>query len=283
MRTPTAYFVLPLLLITAGCSFPNSSTPTEPDATEQAATNPAAPFDYSLYAGVLEQYVADDGFVDYEGLQANPDALLQFNQSLGQVSPETFDRWSREEQMAFLINAYNSLTLQSIIDQDPLKDSIRDIPGVWRIRRFEVLGSAKTLDEIEHGILRPDYQDPRIHAAVNCSAISCPVLRTEPYVGDRLDQQLDEQVDRWINSPEGIQIDRANNTVAISELFNWFGEDWLADYGTDDGFTGNDKQRAALNFISQQVSPEDAEYLRQGDYDLSYLPYDWSLNIQTDA
>ena len=281
MRYSPAWLLLPLLLATASCgTLPATTSPASSASAEQTTTEPGEAFDTSLYAEVLERYVNSQGLVDYPGLQANPDALLQFNESIGQVSPATFEAWSREEQMAFLINAYNSLTLQSIIDQNPLKESIRDIPGVWRIRRFTVAGQRKTLDDIEHGTLRPIYQDPRIHAVLNCSAISCPVLRTEPYTAAQLDAQLDDQVQRWLTSPEGIQIDRAANTVAISELFNWFGEDWLATYSTEEGFTGDDKQRAALNFISQRLDPETAAYLSQGTYTLSYLPYDWSLNSQ---
>jgi len=282
MRYPLASLLLPLLLATASCGSLPANAPTTPASgrSEQATTDPAQNFDKSLYAEVLERYVNDQGLVDYPSLQANPEALLQFNESMSQVSPSTFEAWSREEQMAFLINAYNALTLQSIIDQNPLKESIRDIPGVWRVRRFMVAGQSKTIDDIEHGTLRPIYQDPRIHAAINCAAISCPVLRAEPYTAAQLNAQLDDQVQRWLTSPEGIQIDRAANTVAISEIFNWFGEDWLANYQTEEGFTGDDKQRATLNFISQQLDPETADYLYQGTYTLSYLTYDWSLNGQ---
>lgn len=278
MRYSPLAFLIPALLLAGGCSTVIAPRPAE-DAVTASATD-AAPFDYSLYAKVLETYVDEDGLVDYVGLQANPDDLLAFNESLGDVTPETFLRWSREAQMAFLINAYNSFTLQSIIDQNPLKDSIRDIPGVWRVRQFEIAGASKTLDNIEHGTLRPEYQDPRIHAALNCSAISCPVLRREPYTAEQLDAQLEEQVQIWIEGTQGIAIDRENGIVAISGLFSWFGEDWIPGYGNTEEFTGNEKERAALNFISQYVTQEDADYLREGNYQVQYLTYDWSLNIQ---
>lgn len=279
MRYSPLVLLIPAALLLGGCS--TEIAPPDPDTAATPAAIATAPFDYSLYADVLATYVDEDGLVDYAGLQANPENLLAFNAALGDVAPERFHRWSREAQMAFLINAYNAFTLQSIIEQAPLVDSIRDIPGVWRVRQFEIAGASKTLDNIEHGTLRPDYQDPRIHAALNCSAISCPVLRPEPYTGDQLDAQLEDQVQIWIDGTEAVQIDRDNGSVAISELFSWFGEDWLPEYGDTDAFAGNAKERAALNFISQYVSPEDAAYLREGNYQVQYLNYDWSLNRQS--
>ena len=231
----------------------------------------------------MAQYVDDRGLVAYQQLQSNRQALDKFNNSLGSLDPETFFGWSEDEQIAFLMNAYNSYTLAAIINQDPLKDSIRDIPRVWKQEQYQVIGQNKSLDGIEHGTLRKDYDEPRLHAAVVCAALSCPPLRTEPYSGDNLDVQLDDQVTTWLADPQrGLNIDRQNQIVAISKIFDWYGQDWIPSYGTDEGFTGNKKQKAVLNFISNYVSPEDAEYLKAGDYRVKYLDYDWSLNIQPD-
>ncbi|PSB22769.1 DUF547 domain-containing protein [filamentous cyanobacterium CCP1] len=273
--------LLPALVILTSCSgsIPGSQTQQQ-TAQENQAVVSSEPLNYDIYAEVLKRYVDEDGFVDYQGLQLDSEQLRAFNQALGEVSSEQFESWSEPDQIAFLINAYNSFTLQSIIDQTPIKASIRDIPGVWRIRRFNVAGQSKTLDDIEHGTLRKDYLEPRIHAALNCTAISCPRLRTEPYTGDRLDTQLDEQVRQWLDSPHGLQIDRDANVVSLSAIFDWFGEDWISAYNTETGFSGNQKQRSALNFISNYVSPDDREYLQQGNYDVNYLEYDWALNIQ---
>ncbi len=274
----TLLVLLPLLIISAGCS----SAPPQTRSPEASSTvaSPVEPFRYDAYAAILSKYVDEKGLVDYQGLQAEAESLRAFNQSLGEVSPATFQAWSEADQIAFLINAYNAFTLQSIIDQTPIKASIRDIPGVWRIRKFELAGESKTLDNIEHQTLRKLYQEPRIHAAVNCSAISCPVLRTEPYTGEKLDAQLNEQVQRWLTGTEGLKIDRANNTVYLSQIFDWFGEDWSTAYATKDSFSGNDKERAVLNFVSQYVTPEDRAYLQQGGYQVKYLDYDWALNQQ---
>lgn len=277
------FIVLSIITALVGCSahVPSLSSKLQSSQTnsQTQANTVGAFFNYDAYTAILQRYVNEQGFVDYQGLQANAEPLKAFNRALGDVKSETFTAWSEAEQIAFLINAYNAFTLESIIDQKPLKASIRDIPGVWRIRKFQVAGQAKTLDDIEHQTLRKNYQEPRIHAALNCTAISCPPLRTEPYSGATLDAQLEDQVRRWLNSPHGVQIDREANQVSISAIFDWFGKDWIAQYATE-GFTGNEKQRAALNFISNYISPADQDYLKQGNYRLSYLDYDWRLNSQ---
>ncbi len=276
---------LPIITVLVGCSanlpslLPASQPQSAPANGQTSRAVTAVPLNYDAYDAILHRYVNEQGFVNYRGLQVNPEPLKAFNRSLGEVDPDTFAAWGEADQIAFLINAYNAFTLESIIDQRPLKASIRDIPGVWRIRKFQVAGQSKTLDAIEHQTLRKNYQEPRIHAALNCTAISCPPLRTEPYRGETLDAQLEDQVRRWLNSPEGLQINREANQVSISAIFDWFGEDWIAEYATD-GFSGNEKQRAALNFISSYISPADRHYLQQGNYRVSYLDYNWELNSQ---
>ena len=275
----------PLVLVAAviavsgamsGCV--NSSlTPPESQTAQVAST---APLSYEDYGMVLRSYVNADGLVNYTALQTNAQPLTDFVTKLGAVSPSSYESWSNPDQIAFLINAYNAITLQSIISQQPLKGSIKDIFGVWNFNKHSVMGKSITLDTIEHGILRKDFQEPRIHAALVCAAISCPTLRQEPYIGEKLDAQLEDQVRQWLASPHGLKIDRAQNQVAISAIFKWFGEDWQAKYNSSDKFTGSDKERAALNFISGYVSQDDQAYLSKGDYKLSYLDYDWSLNRQ---
>ena len=237
-------------------------------------------FNYQTYNHVLQTYVSDRGLVNYQQLQTNRQQLDQFNQSLATVTTETYNSWSETEKLAFLLNAYNSFTLQSIIDQNPLKNSIRDISGVWKGRKFVITGSAKTLDNIEHDIIRKDFNEPRIHMALVCAAMSCPILRNEAYTAEELDAQLDDQTRKFITSPQGFKIDREQKIVYLSSIFKWYGQDWLPNYGTENKFTGSKKEKAVLNFISQYLNSQDRQYLEQGKYKISYLNYDWSLNKQ---
>ncbi|WP_283757871.1 DUF547 domain-containing protein [Roseofilum casamattae] len=276
---------LPSLLVLGSCAGSPSSTTNSAQPTSEVAQNNTAGVEFSneTYAGVLSSYVNAQGLVNYSELQTNRAALDRYNAALGNVSTSTYESWSEAEQIAFWTNAYNSLTLQSIIDQNPLKKSIRDISGVWKGRKFPIVETNKTLDNIEHKTLRVDFDEPRIHMALVCAAISCPILRNEPYTGDRLDEQLDDQTRIFLGSSQGLKIDRQANEVHLSSIFKWFGEDWENKYGagTDDKFAGNSKERAVLNFVSQYVSAEDRDYLIAGDYKVKYLNYDWSLNKQS--
>ena len=271
-------------LVLASCTQSESLlSGIEPQNTQASATvNSAQAIDYESYAQLLSKYVNDRGLVDYPQLQSNRKSLDKFNNNIAAVTLATFLSWSESEQIAFLMNAYNSYTLAAIINREPLTESIRDIPQVWKKKQYQVVGQNKSLDDIEHGTLRKDYDEPRLHAALVCAAMSCPPLLNEPYRGETLDAQLDERVSAWLADPQrGLNIDRQNDTVSISKIFDWYGKDWLSRYGTNEGFAGNEKQKAVLNFISNYVSPEDARYLKEGDYRVKYLDYDWSLNIQS--
>ena len=254
------------------------STDQDMDTGTVVAANQS--FSYKDYTQVLNTYVDDAGLIDYQGLQANREQLDKFNQSLAAVSPETYAAWSEPEQIAFWMNAYNSLTLQSIIDQDPLPESIRDISGVWNRRKFSIAGESQTLDNIEHDILRQDFDEPRLHVALVCAAISCPPLRNEPYLPEKLDAQLNDQVAKFIVSPHGFKLDRQQNKVYLSSIFKWYGKDWVDTYGVKDQFAGNSKQRAVINFLSQYLNPEERRYLETESYKVDHLDYDWSLNQQ---
>ena len=238
------------------------------------------PFNYQDYGDVLQTYVNDQGLVNYTALQANRAQLDRFNQSLGEVTPETYAGWNEAEQIAFLINAYNAFTLQSIIDQEPIKDSIRDISGVWNRRKFVLAGSEKTLDNIEHDILRKDFNEPRIHVALVCAAMSCPPLRNEPYFPEQLDAQLDDQTVKFASSPHGFSLDQQDKRVYLSSIFKWYGQDFEQTYGIKTKFNGNDKQRAVLNYFAPVLNSESQKFLEQEDYKVKYLDYDWSLNKQ---
>ncbi|MBE9070488.1 DUF547 domain-containing protein [Leptolyngbya cf. ectocarpi LEGE 11479] len=261
-----------------GCST-GAVTTTDPSSAEVNIAS-AEGLDYTLYDEVLSTYVDEAGWVNYADLQQSRQGLDTFNNGLANVDDATLSSWSEAEQIAFWINAYNSLTLKSIIDQTPIKPSIKDITGVWRLRKHPINQTEKTLDSIEHDVLRVDFDEPRLHAAIVCAAISCPPLRDEAFTGENLDTQLDEQVMQWLARPDGLEIDQAAGEVKISKIFNWFGGDWIPSYGVDSGFTGSKEERAVLNFISNYVGDEDRAYLEAGDYKVSYFDYDWSLNKQ---
>lgn len=271
--------LLPAFIALGGCTIESASQTGSSSAIAQEAGSETTP-NTPAFANVLSSYVDEQGLVDYDTLQANRADLDAYNASVQLTSPSTYESWSEEEQIAFLINAYNSITLKSIIDESPIKASIKDITGVWRFKKHGILQDQQTLNNIEHDILRANFNEPRIHAALVCAAISCPYLRQEPFTGDNLDAQLDDQSKIFISRPEAFEIDREKNEVRLSEIFDWFGQDWVPSYGTDEGFAGSKNERAVLNFISGYLNEADSEFLKAGGYKISYTNYDWSLNRQ---
>lgn len=242
----------------------------------------AVGLDHSPYARVLEAHVRWNPSetatrVDYKALQADPSALNRYLEQLSSVSRADFDGWPQNRQLAFLINAYNAFTLKLIIDHYPV-NSIRDIGGFWQgpwdMRFFTLLGEERTLDELEHEMIREPgvYNEPRIHFAVNCAAIGCPALRPEPYTGERLDRQLADGTHRFLR-------DRSRNRyrdgrLEVSRIFKWYREDfqrgWQGIDRLDEFFLG---YRDALDLDADAV-----KRLRDSDMDYRFLDYDWRLN-----
>lgn len=220
--------------------------------------------DDSLYAQLLGRHVHAGG-VDYAGLKADEAQLDAFLAVLEHTDPTALDREGRK---AFYINAYNAWTLKLILGGYPGVKSIKNLGGLfsgpWSRELVRIEGKVLTLDEVEHGILRkPPFTDPRIHFAVNCASRSCPPLRSEPYAGERLDEQLDAAARNFINAPGNTVLD--GDLVWVSRIFDWYGEDF-GDAPLD--FV----RRYALGDLKAKL---DALGSRAR---VRFLDYDWSLN-----
>jgi hypothetical protein len=259
-------------------------------SVEQRAALGAAAFSYDEYGKCLKAYVDDGGLVDYQGLKNHGKALDNFVSAVSRLDRRVYEGWSDKAKIAFWINVYNALTLKTIADHYPIQgsflrsflhpgNSIRQIPGVWDRLTFAVIGMDMTLDAIEHSTLRAQFNEPRIHMAPVCAAMGCPSLRNEPYTANRLDMQLDDQGARFLRNTMKFRMDRENKIVYLSRIFQWFGDDFTKTYGTNEAFGKHaTKERAVLAFVSRFLAERDREYLAKGDYSLSYLSYDWSLN-----
>jgi ribosomal protein S18 len=272
--------LFPLLLILTGCIEESNSSSLGGQEKQKQESSLIATQALTMvdYAEVLKEYVNSSGRVDYKRLKNNRQKLDKFNAIIGSVAPANYESWTDEDKIAFLINAYNSLTLEAIIDNYPT-ESIRDISGVWDRRKFKVVGREMTLDAIEHEILRKEFNEPRIHMALVCASIGCPKLNTEPFTGENLNTQLDEQTKAFLAIPDNFRIDRSSKQVYVSSIFKWFGEDFEKSYGQKENIVNlNGKETAFINFISQYLMPTEKEYLLRGGYGVSYLDYDWSLN-----
>jgi len=228
------------------------------------AQNTSARVEYSLWAKVLKAYVNDQGKVDYKGLIEN---RAEFDQFIKQIEGADISSMSAVEKKNFWINAYNAITLKVIMDNYPTK-SIRHINFglVWKVPR-KAAGEKYSLGHIEHKILRP-LGDPRIHFAINCASIGCPKLPNKPFYSRQLDKQLDDEAKRFILDLKKVKLDRENNILYYSEIFDWFEEDFLA---------VND---SILSYIKKYINPSDKEYLENHDVSLKAFKYDWDLNEQ---
>ncbi|MDX1388437.1 MAG: DUF547 domain-containing protein [Acidobacteriota bacterium] len=279
----TGFVFVAAFALSAGCGgSPGPAPPVE--------TLPAGEFSYAPYARVLYEHVNEIGWVDYAGLQRDRADLDGFAALLAGLDPAELDTWSEADKIAFWINAYNALTLIAIIDHYPIepsalrsvmypRNSIRQIPGVWKKLQFTVLGKPTTLDAIEHEILRVEFDEPRIHMALVCAAISCPPLRDEPFRGARLEEQFDDQTVRFLADPDRFRIDRDRKRVYLSPIFDWFGDDFVSKYGGGERFPGrNDARRAVLEFVVPHLDDGDRALIEGNDFSIDFLDYDWTLN-----
>ncbi|MCI0455156.1 MAG: DUF547 domain-containing protein [Candidatus Dadabacteria bacterium] len=244
---------------------------------------------HSIYDSLLKKYVRN-GRVDYKGLKTSSEDFDIYLRELGLVNERDYTNWSREEKLAFWINAYNSFTIKAVIDNYPIKgsvfsfyprNSIRQIDGVWDKIQFRAVSRNVTLEEIEHEILRKQFNEPRIHFAIACASLGCPDLRSEAYMADKINKQLDIATIEFINNPEkGVEINTVNKVVKISKIFKWFGEDFTQGFGNTELFKDRSKEeRSVLNFVRNHVeSQEERAFLESNQFKISYLNYDWSLN-----
>ena len=215
--------------------------------------------DHSLYGDLLQKYVKN-GVVNYQGFKDEEPKLDRYLRVLEKTDTGTL---SRNEQFAFYINAYNAWTIKLILGDYPGIKSIKDFWRPWKKKICRIDGDVISLDDIEHNILRPRFKDPRIHFAVNCASRDCPSLRSDPYRGDELDQQLEEMTRAFLNDPERNRIE--GETLYVSRIFKWFPGDFSND---------------VVAFFLKYAKPDLKAQIKakRKDIRVKYLDYDWSLN-----
>ena len=249
--------------------------PQVPEVRGQArapTTGSASSERHRAFEAVLRRFVDSTGAVDYAGLAAQADSMLTpYLHQLATARPSTLDRDAR---LAFWINAYNAYTLKLIVEHYPVRNIWGITPGPaepkdnspFALAVGPVADTVRTLDEIEHEIIRPRFDEPRIHFALVCAASSCPKLRREPYTGARLDAQLDDQARTFLHDPAKSRIPAGEDRIALSRILKW--------YGGDFGPTTDALQRALAPYFDGPVRHR----LADADYAVTYLPYDWTLN-----
>ena len=222
----------------------------------------------------------------YAGLLAERAQLKAYLQDLASVSPAAFDGFTRPQQQALLINAYNAFTVELILTRYPALKSIKELGGTfsspWKAKWIDLLGTRLSLDDIEHAMLRKRgvYDDPRVHFAVNCASVGCPMLREEAFVADRLDAQLEQQAHRFMADRTRNRWNTQRQRLELSRIFDWYGEDFrLGHRGI-----GSLAAFAARHAEVLADAPADRQRIHKGSgngnrsLDIAFLDYDWALN-----
>ncbi len=247
---------------------------------------------YETYALLLKNFVDAEGNVNYGELRRKRVDLISVCNLLEDIHPVEFLSWSRKQKIAFWINAYNIFTIRLIIDHYPIQpkwynkffypdNSIIHIPGAWSKFYFKVLGLEYSLEEIKKEQLMQKFGEPRSIFALGLGTMGGPFLRREPYRGSELDEQLDQQVRRFLESGRGMKIDETANMVILSDIFNQH-EDVFKKYADIRRFREKpEKIRSYLNFIYEYVDPQTAQNLEKRNFEVDFKRYDWLLNDTT--
>jgi hypothetical protein len=220
--------------------------------------------------------------VYYRAVRSERARLNRYVASLGAVSRATYDGWSREQKMAFWINAYNAFVLQTAADAYPPRgNSIRNVPGAFDKRPHRAAGRAVTLDQIENRIL-PEFRDPRVYFALGRGASGSGRLRSEAYTAERLDDQLRTQTQDFLERQNHLKIDQLTGEVAVSAIIGWHEAEFIAAYGGADRaakFADRSPiERAVLALIDRVLLPGERAYLAKGQFKVVYQDFDWNLN-----
>lgn len=214
-----------------------------------------ATFSHEMFDNLLKKHVSNDGKVNYKGFKKDWLKLQTYIAYLGENMP--VETWSKNEKLAYWINAYNAFTIDLILDSYPAKKGIKKIRKPWKQRRWKIDGKWYNLDEIEHDILRK-MDEPRIHFAINCASFSCPPLLNEAFTAEKLEQQLTQVTKDFVTDTKRNTITK--NNLEISKIFKWFSKDF-------------EQEGSLIDFLNKYSTIKISN-----DADIDYKDYDWSLN-----
>jgi hypothetical protein len=261
--------------------------------TTSRAQNYAPPPDLESihvpYDSVLDTNVRD-GLVYYRALQQSRGSLTRYLGLIAATPAAEIEKWDRARQIAFWINAYNALVLNTVITHYPIhgtskqypSNSIRQIPGAFEAVKHSVGGRSLTLDQIETTVLA-GFNDPRIFIALGRGAVSSGRLRSEAYSGPRLEQQLAQQTQQFSTIPHYVRIDQLTGKVSVSPILSWRGPQFIAAYAEKsiELPKRTPLERGVIGFIRPHLLQAEEEFLKKNAWQLDYLDFDWRLNDLT--
>lgn len=226
----------------------------------------SSPPSHAIWSDLLAKHVDNEGYVNYKGFIKDKDRFDKYLDLLSDTPPSA--KWTKQQRIAYWINAYNAFTVKLIVMHYPV-ESIKDIGSAiqipfvntpWQFKFFSIGGEEMKLDEIEHKILRKQFDDPRVHFALVCASYSCPRLRNEAYTADNLDDQLNDQARNFLSNKK--KNDITKNKLVLSKYFTWYKGDFT-------------EKMSLIDYLNQY-----APVTIDKDADISYKDYNWSLNEQ---
>lgn len=281
-----AVLILLLLVVTAGCT-----AIRPPLVVDENRPETQKKFDYASYERLLAAYVDERGLVDYPGLKRNLGDVDLFYQQIGSYSPDSHPQLFVDEaaRLAYWINSYNFTTIKGVLHNYPI-DSVAEVPppallfffpgksGFFFFQRFTYGGVETSLYYLENKIIRERFADPRYHFGLNCASSSCPQLPRVPFYPDRLEEQLEKETVKFINSVANVRYDAAENILYLSAIFDWYERDFINWLET----TWPGQRLDIVDYVLHYLD-KDTSALISGAGDslrVEYLPYDWGLNGQ---
>lgn len=261
-------FIVPLFV--GWKAFQNISPTTKPTPQVDASGVDHAVWDY-----LLKLYVIN-GLVDYDGMKK--DYLFhEYVRELGNCDPESLQ--TEDAKLALACNAYNAFVINGVISHkihDTVDGFEVDGAGFFDIKEHIYAGKTISLNDLEHGLIRPTFNEPRIHVALVCAARSCPSIRREAFVAENVRDQLQDQSVQFANNQKYVMFDPATNQLKLSKILSWYGDDWNAKY--PDG-----SYLAWINELTNDAAIKEAtQKVANGDVTVAFFDYDWALNSQAD-
>lgn len=249
-----------------------------------AAPAPASPatFSHAALDRVVERFVDDEGRVDYGALKRDPRDLENYYRLVATYGPHSHPRLfpTERDELAYWINAYNAAVIKTVLTYYPI-DGVASVSlfgkvGFFLFQRPQFGGRRTSLYELEHGVIRKRFADPRLHFALNCASRGCPRLPREAFTAEQLDAQLDREARRFFAEARNLRIDHERRAVYLSSIMDWYEDDFTSWYRARFGHRGT-----LLDYARLYVRRERAAELSQATrYDVRFVPYDWRLNDQ---
>jgi hypothetical protein len=242
--------IFTLLLALAGCT---TLAPIPPGDTADPATAVAG------YARVLQRFVNDKGEVDFAALRDDKVDLDRYVAFVANTPATSFT--DANQRLAHHINSYNALSMYNVIDSSiPVTHAGLNKVRFFALKKFVIGGKAMSLYRYETDVIRK-LNEPRVHFALNCSAVSCPVLPRVPFAGEKLETQLQDETLKFFARPENLKRDPAKRMVFVNEILRFYTEDFVPGHAPS--------LIAYINRYTPEKIPE--------DYELRFIDYDWTI------